>query len=152
MIQHLRHISTELAEMGYGIEELNPTALEPAMLRVVARDDGEPMEHVLTIGLFPDDASDGVLVQFYFEFPGLVDVSRLAEANAQILSTNRSIAVGAFNLSNDATGINYRYVLASPRAVGVPRDVMVDVMDMAIYAMETFGPTFAPFCGADPAR
>ena len=110
------------------------------MLHVTALDDGEPLKNIIAIHVFPDegDLQGSTFVQFYFHYQEFtIGTEFYPTICNSIMALNKLLALGHYNVSPDLSALYYKYIWTIPKEEEINKDILIDVMDMIIYAMNS---------------
>lgn len=146
-LNQLKKVQNILSELDYESSLLSESETGSLDMILLKFQNNKKQVQSLAISFMPlsDELEVSRFMQFYFEFPFLIQSPCPNELKTLIQNVNRQLPLGHFNTNIAWNQIYFKYVLAMSEKDFVDEDQLADIIDVILFAITHFENEFSEF-------
>ena len=146
-LAQLRKIQNILQELEFETQlfTTNETGSVDLLAVKISADEEETQSMAINFMPLADELEGSSFIQFYYEYPFLLQSPCPNELKTLIQNVNRQLPLGHFNTNVAWSQIYFKYVLANPVENSLTTGQLTDIMDMVVYSVQHFENEFSAF-------
>ena len=139
----MKEIQNNIEDLGYQCDFYEaPDELPIPMLIIDISEDDYDIEEkdkqYLTVSIMPEgeDLDGSEFIQFFYTNSNPIDTNDLEGLIRSLFEKNRNLPLGHYNFNESESSIYFKYVLVVPKNKSLDITVLIDVLDMCVYAVK----------------
>lgn len=146
-LTQLQKIQNILNDLDYESSLISENETGSMAMILVKFENNKEEVQSLAISFMPlsEEFEDSRFIQFYYEYPFLIQSPCPNELKTLIQNVNRQLPLGHFNTNISWNQIYFKYVLTLPGESSVNTEQLADILDIILFPIPHFENEFSEF-------